>query len=487
MGVVVNLTSPYQTYRARFAAHFLQAILISAMLGLFCNDVFALEIQGIQTDQKSMYAGKAVQIQVDFDQTYAENQSCGLEVNYGDGDTQSMRTGKDLPLKLSHTYASPGQYVVTIQGKTVFRGLKSALPCGGNKKQLALNVVSNPTQRDAVAAAPRTENTPVPVSSAAKQQVIDTIKSFRLETIASPIQALGKYSNDAALQNLTLIENALFTETPPDVGWRYLFSTATYTVVPITEQASVVLFYHPWSDTAINTLWQLENNRPVMIRAELVLGDYIRQSGRPPFTLQPLWERDSGRIPPLLSAQIAVGETLAAFEKALPANGKIESGTVFAKQLAGLTKGTKTREITQGMSTAANVRFERAITSLVRYEQDKKFEPYRELTTLLLAGIKSDDFSLLKPTIPQTNQETYDFIKANTSAIGLFKVVATLRTPNDCFVFLSQPVDPNNVLALWMQTDNGQYGLRQAQLINHIFSATYVDQIKELVRKVSQP
>ncbi len=320
-----------------------------------------------------------------------------------------------------------------------------------------------------------------------QQQLIEAVKTFRLEAIVEPVATIKKYSSVSNLQDFTGIENALFTETPPDVGWKYFFATATYTVAPLTTQTHIVLFYHPWSDIAIITIWQYENKQFVMNHAELFLGDYIRQYGQIPFEVQPLWERESATITPLLAVPLAVGETLVAFENIFPARVKLENNSPFAKQRNIFDKNSENKEISKSMLAAANLRFERSITALIRYEQDKKLEVYRDATSLILAGIKSGDFNDLKATIPQTPQETFDLIKANNKEFGVFKVVSVLRTPDDCFVFLSHPADPNNVLLFWFQTDKGKYGLRQAYFINHIFSASYASQIRDLVAKVSQP
>lgn len=330
-------------------------------------------------------------------------------------------------------------------------------------------------------------NTTSEPTLAISQQLIEAAKTFRLEAIIDPIVTLKKYSTISSLQDFTVIGNALFTETPPEVAWKYYFATATYSVAPLTEQTHVILFYNPWSDTAIMTHWQYGNKQYVMTHAELVLGDFIRQYGQTPFDVQPLWESKSATITPLLSIQLAVGETLAAFENIFPANGKVENIPPFVKQIRDFDKNTTNEVISKSMLVAANLRFERGITSLIRYEQDKKLEVFRDSTSFLLASIRVGDFSGVKETIPQTSQETFDLIKANSKEIGLFKVVSVLNSPNDCFVFLSHPTDPNNVLVFWFQTDKGKYGLRQAHFINHIFSASYVNQIKELVVKVSQP
>ena len=430
----------------------------------------------------------------DFEAALSKSPDYGYALN-GRGSVLTSLGRPDEAIQ-EHTKAlmnghSP-DYTLTLRGKAYLaKGMNAeaandfaqALQKNPNSKEAA-KLLAQLRSADGATDAAETEKRPM--SGISRQQLIEAVKTFRIEAIAGPSAALKKFSSISILQDFTGIENALFTETPPDIGWKYYFATATYTVVPLTEQTYVALFYHPWSDTAIMTLWQCGNEQCVMTHAELVLGDYIRQYGRIPFEVQPLWERESATITPLLAVPLAVGETLAAFENIFPSIGKVENGSPFAQQRRSFDNNKKNKEIRENMLMAANLRFERGITALIRYEQDKELEVYRDSTSFLLAGITMGDFRELEVTIPQTSQMTFDLIKANNKKIGLFKVVSVIKTPNDCFVFLSHPADPNNVLVLWLQADKGKYGLRQAYFINHIFSTSYVSQIKDLVKKVSQ-
>lgn len=263
-------------------------------------------------------------------------------------------------------------------------------------------------------------------------------------------------------------------------------SWSGYTVSQLNEQNYVVLFYNPWSDTALLTHWQYTNNRFGINHVQLVLGDYIRQYGQAPFELQPLWERKAATLTSPLSIPLAVGETLAAFGNIYPFIGKTGGGPAFSRQRKSFDTNLRNKSFSKDMAAAANLRFERIVTGLVRYEQDKPFEAYRYATSSLLADIKRNNLKDLKDTIPQTAQQTIDFIRANNKKVTLFKVVAVLKTPHDCFVHLSHPLDPNTVLIFWFQTDKDRYGLRQASFINHIFSTSSVDLIQELATTVSQ-
>jgi hypothetical protein len=319
-----------------------------------------------------------------------------------------------------------------------------------------------------------------PAPNQPRQGLVEAIKSFRLQAIPEPVASIRKFTTAPALSDLTGIENVLFTETPPNVGWKYFFATSTFTVLPLPGDTALVLFYHPWSDMGLLTHWSTSGKSFAMDHAELLLGDCIRKSGETPFELQPRWERDSKTMTPMLSVPQAVGITLSGFETLFAGDAKTPA---LVKQRKQFDQTMHNADARKDMGAAANYRFEKCVTALVRYEQDDAFQAYRESATMLLAGMRKGDLGTLKATIPQTSQETFNLIQANATDLSRFKVVATLKSPTDCFVFLGHPADPNNVMAFWFQTDGGKTGLRQVNFLNHVFSITYIDQIKEVIEK----
>lgn len=66
--------------------------------------------------------------------------TCGVEVNWGDGQTDSLKVTAGEPVLAEHSYAKESNYVIGVSGKMFFRGLASALPCTGNNQASALLV-----------------------------------------------------------------------------------------------------------------------------------------------------------------------------------------------------------------------------------------------------------------------------------------------------------------------------------------------------------
>jgi hypothetical protein len=82
----------------------------------------------VSFDQKRVAINQAVSVRVDFQN--AEKPWCGLRINFGDGDTRDVRV-EEVPLSLTKAYAAAGTYTLSLEGKTLIRGIKSAAPCGG--------------------------------------------------------------------------------------------------------------------------------------------------------------------------------------------------------------------------------------------------------------------------------------------------------------------------------------------------------------------
>lgn len=317
------------------------------------------------------------------------------------------------------------------------------------------------------------------------KQLVEAVKNFRLEAVLTPIDALKKNSTADGLVALARVEDKFFSETPRPVGWSVFFSSSVYAVAPLNDQTHVVFFYHPWSDTALMTVWGAKDKRPLMIQAKLLLGDCVRQFGKPPFEVQPAWEREAAGLTPLLALPLAIGETLRAFESIYPLSGALPADSPFAVQRKQFEDNLGNGDVVKAVQSAANTRFERSVTALVRYEKDAAFKTYKQVTDMMLGNIRNGDISDIEVTLPMTNPETYNLIKDNAVAIGSqFKVVSVAKTQEDCFIFLIHVGDPNNVLALWLQADKNKCGLRQATFMSHIFSASYLDQIRQLVELV---
>ena len=103
-------------------------------------------VAGATAEPAETSIGNAVEISIDFQTNQNANANanwrCGLNVNYGDGKSELHRVdSKQLPFKVTHTYDTPGNYAVTLEGKTQFQGLfNTVFSCSGQSRSVAINV-----------------------------------------------------------------------------------------------------------------------------------------------------------------------------------------------------------------------------------------------------------------------------------------------------------------------------------------------------------
>ena len=66
-----------------------------------------------------------------------------MTIEWGDGEGQDFRYEKVIsePIKFTKKYVRPGDYTVSVKGKFLSRGLKSAAACKGANLTLPIKVV----------------------------------------------------------------------------------------------------------------------------------------------------------------------------------------------------------------------------------------------------------------------------------------------------------------------------------------------------------
>ncbi len=87
------------------------------------------EIKGITVESRIIVEGTPVKLSITLD----ESESCGLNINYGDGTTSNHRiVESSAPLVVSKAYKTKGSFQINVTGRALIRGLNSVLACGGS-------------------------------------------------------------------------------------------------------------------------------------------------------------------------------------------------------------------------------------------------------------------------------------------------------------------------------------------------------------------
>lgn len=99
-------------------------------------------------------ASEVAQLKIE---TLASGYTCGVEVSWGDGQSDGLRISSEQAQLAEHVYAKEGNYVIAVSGKMIFRGIGSAFPCLGASQAIALLVGAGSTD-GSVAGAERIGN-----------------------------------------------------------------------------------------------------------------------------------------------------------------------------------------------------------------------------------------------------------------------------------------------------------------------------------------
>jgi len=125
------------------------------------SGIKAQTITRLEIDTPKLSQGGTARLKIEF--ASEDTPWCGLAVDWGTGDkTQDIRVGEDgraqSPIFLSRVYSSPGEFKVTVTGKYLMRGLRSAAECNVSAAPVALSVLNPDSERIAQAkAAEQTE------------------------------------------------------------------------------------------------------------------------------------------------------------------------------------------------------------------------------------------------------------------------------------------------------------------------------------------
>lgn len=79
----------------------------------------------------------------------SEPNYCGLRVEWGDGSGQDYRLERSgsEPIKLTKRYSRIGDFTISVKGKLLIRGLKTAASCKGQDLALSIKVIDTEQQK----------------------------------------------------------------------------------------------------------------------------------------------------------------------------------------------------------------------------------------------------------------------------------------------------------------------------------------------------
>jgi uncharacterized caspase-like protein len=97
-------------------------------MGFLSVPVLARELTAVKVEVSSVAVGSALGVRIELD---AGNR-CGAVLSFGDGSSQELMLEADAGASVTHQYSKAGNYAITVQGKTIWRGLGTYASCDGH-------------------------------------------------------------------------------------------------------------------------------------------------------------------------------------------------------------------------------------------------------------------------------------------------------------------------------------------------------------------
>ncbi|MDP2874554.1 MAG: FHA domain-containing protein [Holophaga sp.] len=103
---------------------------------------------------------------------------------------------------------------------------------------------------------------------------LDRAVAFREDAGKNPPAAFQKALTPAMQTRLASVNEVLWPTTDPAVGWAFFFRTSLVTGAPERGGRKPVLFYNPWADIGLVTIWE---SKGTLVNLEMVPGKVLRQ------------------------------------------------------------------------------------------------------------------------------------------------------------------------------------------------------------------
>lgn len=161
--------------------------------------------------------------------------------------------------------------------------------------------------------AARTRAAKEPAAKTAEQELLESVARFRLECLGDYGNALTAHADAYVASEFKQFDEAVWPATRPAFGWSFFFNSALICPGAAREAGTPVAFYHPWSDVFLVTAWTRDASGWKLNDAEVLMGDFIRKRGRPPFEPMRLWMQEDTYRP--VAVGMATAESLLAFER----------------------------------------------------------------------------------------------------------------------------------------------------------------------------
>ena len=306
-------------------------------------------------------------------------------------------------------------------------------------------------------------------------RLLTVVQRFKDIMLTDPEKALGLYADREAIRKFSELNDHLWLETTPRIGWTYFMSVAVHAVGNAKSRQPLVAFYNPFSDIFLLTAWEVDTELPRLVDAEVIMGDWMRTES-PTLSLVPFWLRKDSYKPAALGSSVA--ETITAFEQIFPT----ESDTHWRKRLLVLEDRQLLADI--NYPAAAIMLFHSLENIHELRTAGPKENPHlascRERTIASVGSAALGHINQLLVSADETLLESQVILKnLRPEWFRTLEVVAVMTGKDGCLVFLSQVLDTTGTLSLFFGGKGDKLVLKRIDVVDYIGFYINLTQVSE--------
>jgi|GEM_PF-824130 len=320
--------------------------------------------------------------------------------------------------------------------------------------------------RVAAATAPMAQ-APAPSAHGQQEQIrlitlLTAVGRFKELSLSNYERALLMFATEPAAAKFRQLDEAVWTDTPPRVGWSYFMSSSVHAVAATEREQPLVAFYNPWSDVFLITEWRLDEDLPRLVDAELLMGDWLR--GGDQLNPIPHWLRSELFKPAALGTSVA--ESMLLFERQFHGSRTAH----WRDRMAVLRSPQLLNDVNYpavALMLLANLQSVNAFRSVKPKADPLKANCRRLATEVVRAGAKGQ-LAGLRASASDTLAQTWTVLKSlDTRWFRTLEAVAILNGSDGCMVFLSPVFDTSGSLSLFFKGGKGALTLRRIDVIDY--------------------
>lgn len=296
-----------------------------------------------------------------------------------------------------------------------------------------------------------------------REDPMSVIENFRSEARFEPMQAVERFASSEASEQFSEVTAVLWSDVVPREGWMNFFSSSGYAVVAENDERFLAAFQHPWADVLLITLWEAQEDGTWKIAdLELLLGDFVRRKGAPPYEMTPAWTMMEVEPPQAVAMVAQVTLSTFAHTFAGSKDGKMPN----LRYWRSFYPNAQNREALGANRAGAQVALERNILGLLDFLHHRTVPAAVEAVRVQLSR---GEWAEALRLAPGTSDETAELLRRHLAGqMDRLHLACWGRgSGSDSFVFFeTNPPDTFVSFKVIVHPD-GQPAIDRIELVNH--------------------